>query len=475
MRDALRKLSGESLVYGFGQVSGRAVQLLLVPVLTRVLTPGAYGVSELVVAYSQTAILVLVFGLDGALARFFYSEPDREARIRMVSSSLVFRMVTSVAIALLLAIAAPPLSHGLFGSSAYRKYLLIGIATMPLTLLWLFANDVLRVTFQPWKFITLNVCQTVIAAGVSMWLVLVRHQGVVGVLYGKLAADGMCALIGLVLIRHTVRPRFSRDALGRMLKYGLPLVPGAFAYGLITGIDRYVIQRTRSLEEVAVYAVAMKFFAVMTMGVSAFQLAYGPFAFARAHHPDSSRLFARVFSLFAGVASLGALLAALFAPEALRILVPPAYRAAAVPAALLAFAAVAQGAYSVASVGIALALRTSLLGWSSAAAAMVAVAGQFLLTPRWGATGAAVATFLGYATSAFLTYRLAQSVHPLPYRGGQVLALLALAMALGLSVQVVAPPGVVGVLVKLVTVAIFAGTAWVMVGPRRSQAPADRS
>ena len=30
MREALRQLSSESLVYGLGQVSGRAVQLLLV-------------------------------------------------------------------------------------------------------------------------------------------------------------------------------------------------------------------------------------------------------------------------------------------------------------------------------------------------------------------------------------------------------------------------------------------------------------
>src|SRR5438128_12089978 len=92
VREALQKLAGESLVYGLGQAGGRAVQLLLVPVLTRLLDPGAFGVAELVMAYSQTAVLVLVFGMDGALARNFYREPDRAARIRMASSSLLFRL-----------------------------------------------------------------------------------------------------------------------------------------------------------------------------------------------------------------------------------------------------------------------------------------------------------------------------------------------------------------------------------------------
>src|SRR5438046_3978155 len=93
VREALAHLTGESLIYGLGQVSGRAVNLLLVPVLTRWLTPQAYGVSDLVLAYAQTALLVLVFGMDGALARLFYEEPDRAARTRMISSSLLFRIV----------------------------------------------------------------------------------------------------------------------------------------------------------------------------------------------------------------------------------------------------------------------------------------------------------------------------------------------------------------------------------------------
>src|SRR5512143_134662 len=307
MREALKKLSGESLVYGLGQVSGRAVQLLLVPVLTRALTRDAFGVSELVFAYLQTAVLVLVFGMDGALARFFYHEPDRAARVRMVSTSLAFRLVTGFGVAALLALAATPLSRALVGSDVYRKYVLLGAATLPFTLLALFANDVLRVTFQPWKFIALNLAQTVTVGALTLYLVLGLKLGVVGVLYGKLGGDALTALLGLVLCRHSIRPRFDGAALRRMFGYGMPLVPVAFAYGLIGAADRFFLQRTQALSEVGVYAVAMKFFAFATMGVSAFQLAFGPFAFSRARAPEAPRVFARVFSLYTAVTSLAAL------------------------------------------------------------------------------------------------------------------------------------------------------------------------
>src|SRR5260221_11040544 len=216
----MKRLTGESLVYGLGQVGGRVVQLLLLPVLTRALSQGAFGVGELVIGYLQTAALVLVFGMDGALARFFYQEPDRAARVRMVSTSFAFRAVVSCAVAALLALFAAPLAVQLLGGAAYRKYLLLGAATLPFTLLVMFANDVLRVTFQPWKFIVLNLTQTVLVAGVSLVLVLERHLGVAGVLYGRLAGDLACALLGLIPIRHNLRRRFSRTTLRRMLGYG---------------------------------------------------------------------------------------------------------------------------------------------------------------------------------------------------------------------------------------------------------------
>src|SRR5262245_47476140 len=134
MREALRRLSGESLVYGLGQVSGRAVNVLLVPILTRALVPGEYAIGELAMAYGQTALLALVMGLDGALARFFYHEPDRGARVRMASTALLFRVATGLTVALLLAALAGPLAGNLMGGDVYQKYVRVTALTLPFTL-----------------------------------------------------------------------------------------------------------------------------------------------------------------------------------------------------------------------------------------------------------------------------------------------------------------------------------------------------
>jgi O-antigen/teichoic acid export membrane protein len=459
IRDSLKRLSGDSLVYGLGQVGGKAVNLLLVPVLTRVLVPQQYGVADMVVAYSASALLVLVFGMDSALARFFYEQPDRETRVRMTSTSFLWRLATGTAVALLLAALAGPLSSRLLGGEVYAKYLRLGAFAIPFTLLALFANDVLRVTFQPWKFIALNVTQTLLVGGLTLYFVLVRHLGVAGALYGKLFGDALAAALGLVLCRHSLRPTFDRALLRRMLSFGLPLVPVSIAYGVIGFVDREALQRTASLDAVGIYGVAMKFFAVITMGVQAFNLAFGPFAYARAQDPDAPRLYARVFAIYVGLASLGALVVGVFAPGIVAVLATPRYAAAAAPALWLAFAAVAQGAYSVAVLGITLSLRTSLLGWIAGAAALVAVVANQLLTPRLGAEGAAMATCLAHVTSSVLAYVVAQRVRAFPYRGARLGALFVAALGLGLAAVRWAPAGAAGWGVRLAAVLVFAALA----------------
>jgi O-antigen/teichoic acid export membrane protein len=460
VREGLKRLSADTAVYGRGQVGSRAVQLLLVPILTRALSPQAFGVGELVIGYAQTVVLILVFGMDGALARHFYGEPDREAKVRMVSSSLVFRLATSCAAAALLALLAAPLAGRFMGGEVYRKYVLIGAATLPFTLLSMFANDVLRVTFQPWKFIVLNTTQTVLVATTSLWLVVGRDLGVAGVLYGRLAGDAGAALLGLVLIRHNLAPRFSGATLRRLLAYGAPMLPAAFGFAAIAGIDRYALQATHTLEELARYALAMKCFTVMTIAASAFQLAYGPFVFARAGTPEAPRLYARVFSAYVATGALGALLFGAFAPELIALAAPAAYAGAALPALLLAFAAVALGTYTVSSIGIGLALRTPLLGWCSGGGALVAILAHAALTPRYGAPGAAIATLLGYAAAAVITFAVAQRVHPLPFRGRRAAVLFAVALALGLAAQRLLPATAAGAAGKLL---VAGGFAWACV------------
>ncbi|MEP7027372.1 MAG: lipopolysaccharide biosynthesis protein [Candidatus Eisenbacteria bacterium] len=424
----LRKLTRESVVYGLGQAVGRGLQMLLVPIFTRVFSPAEYGVIDVLALVTSIAAFLIVMGTDVALARFFYEQSDREERRTLVTTLAVWRLGLALGSAALLWLLAPWLSSLVLASPDYVKYVRIAAMSLPFTVFVFFQNDVLRVTFQPWKFIALNVLDTVAVAGLSILFVVGMHREVSGVFYARLVGDAIAFVVGLVLIRHSFVRRFRPDLLRAMLAFGVPLVPASVAFWAISYADRWFLVRYTDLAAVGVYAVAVKLGTLMMLVISAFQLAWGPFAYAHAHEPHAGRLFARVLTIYAAVASGLALLLGLAAPEALRWIVPTSYLGAAVPGALLTFGVVAYGGYGVAGIGANLAKRTEFQVWAALSAAVVTIALARLLVGPLRLEGVAIATLAGFVSSAILLYVFSQRVHPFPHCGQRSLSLFGLAL-----------------------------------------------
>jgi len=426
----LRKLTGQSVVYGIGQAAARAVQVVLVPVFTHAFAPAEYGVIEMVGVVTWIATFLVVAGTDAALARLFYEPENAFGRQTMVSTLGMWRAGIALTIAALLFALAPFLSQEVLRSPDYVKYVRIAAASLPFTVFVFFQNDVLRVTFQPLKFILLNVVETALVAGLSILFVVGMHREVAGVFYGRLIGDGLAALFGFVLIRHSLVPRFDRAMLASALRFGLPLVPAGIAFWAISFVDRTILARYADLTAVGVYAVAVRLGTLMMFGISAFQLAWGPFAYSHEHDPNAKGLFARVFTLYAASASGIALALGLFAHELLSVLVPASYEGAATPGALLVFGVVAFGGYTVAGLGSNLAKQPRNQSIAAVVAAVVTVALALALVVPYKLVGVAVATLAGFLSSTILLYVLSQRAYPIPYRGLRALFLFALALGL---------------------------------------------
>jgi len=449
------RLANDSMLYGFGQALGRVFQIVLVPVLTRVFSPAEYGVVDLVMTVAVLATMITVSGMDAALARSFYEAPDRESRRRKATTSALHRLAFGTLIGVLVMVFAQPLSVVLLGSPSYVKYIrILGIA-IPFSSFYLFANEALRVTFQPQKYIGLNAFNMVLVGVLTLWFVLVQKYSVAGVFWAKVIGDAVTAGLGLVLLRHTLtRKGGSLADLKSMLAYGAPLVPVAFIYYVLTYADRQILLRFGMLANVGIYAVAVKLAAPLLIAVTAFQLAWGPSAFATAERPDHPRVFSRVLDFYVAGATALALLVGLLAPELVRVFAPRPYGGAAQATGWLALATVAQGAYYIAAIGVNLARKNYWLIVTTGLAAIVTVVLGILLVRPWGVTGVAWATLVGFSLSTIFLYWKSQSLRPFPYRGIACLGLFVLAAAM------VSATAWAGLPVRLGLLIVFSLIAW---------------
>ena len=66
----LKKLAGQTAIYGLSSVIGRLLNYLLVPLYTRYFLPSEFGVVTEIYAYVAFLVVILTYGFETAFFRF---------------------------------------------------------------------------------------------------------------------------------------------------------------------------------------------------------------------------------------------------------------------------------------------------------------------------------------------------------------------------------------------------------------------
>jgi O-antigen/teichoic acid export membrane protein len=197
-------------------------------------------------------------------------------------------------------------------------------------------------------------------------------------------------------------------------------------------VDRLFLLHYSGEEDVGLYGVAVRLSNLLLLVVTAFSLAWSPFALGlHQRDPNSERLArARVLTLLVLLLGFGAVGLTVYAHEILRIVTPPAYVPAYEVVGLLTAAVVLFGSSAVTMTEISLKRRTLYFTRYAFYAAVVNVALNFLLIPPWGIVGAGIATLAAYAILAVAYYWRAQRLEQAPFEPVRVLAIIAVAAVL---------------------------------------------
>ena len=93
MLNPLKRLAGQTAIYGLSSIIGRLLNYLLVPLYTRVFLTHEYGVVVEMYAYVAFLIVILTYGMETAFFRFSQADPGR--RDTVFSTSLLSVAFTS--------------------------------------------------------------------------------------------------------------------------------------------------------------------------------------------------------------------------------------------------------------------------------------------------------------------------------------------------------------------------------------------
>jgi O-antigen/teichoic acid export membrane protein len=270
---------------------------------------------------------------------------------------------------------------------------------------------------------------------------------------------GLTLAFGLV---RSVGIHFCASAARRLARYGLPLVATQIATFVSTFGDRYVLNRHADMATVGLYALAYQFgFLLAMVGSMPVDLVWEPIRFGMAERPDRDRVLSRAFVYLNLLLISAALGITLFAADVLRVMTLPAFYPAAriVPIVLIAY--IFQSWTGMQDVGIHLRERTEFITVANWVAASVAIAGYFLLIPRWLGLGAAVATVIAFGVRYLIIVRVSLRLLPVQYQWRPVMRIIGLALAAALISFAAPTSGIVASLALRAGIfVLYAGAVW---------------
>lgn len=461
MIEKVFRLGKEAAIYGLSSIIGRLINFLLLPFLTNYLLKAELGVVANIYAYIAFVFVLYCYGMDSAYMRFVSSLEIGDKR-QNFSTPFFSVAVTSVFFSLLIYLFAPSIA-GWIGVTEHANLIQYAAWILCFDTLAVVPFAYLRMENKAKTFAGLRVLNILINVVLTIVFLVVLRLKAEAVFLANLCASALTFLFLFRLALPQLTLRFSKQLYSEMLRFGLPYIPAGLAGIAIQVIDRPIVKALTDDATLGVYQANYRLGVLMMLVVGMFDYAWRPFFLSHAKDQDAKELFAKVFTYFVALMMFVFVTASVFIEDLVRIRILSRYfihpdywgGLSIVPVVLLAY--VFTGAYVNFVVGVYLEKKTKYLPYATGAGALVNVAVNFALIPKFGLMGAAVATLLSYVVMAIGIYFPSQRLYHVRYEWGKIIR-LAIAAFVALSVYVLLglePATTNGVLAKLILCGAF--------------------
>ncbi|OQY09050.1 MAG: hypothetical protein B6I30_10390, partial [Desulfobacteraceae bacterium 4572_187] len=392
----------DGLIYWVGRMGARSVSFLLLPIYTAYIVPADWGVLNLLMISGDLAVLLVLCRIPSALFRFWVFAETNIDKQRIVGLGISFTVLFSITIFLPLFVWADFFTK-LIGIEKYGNYLRVLLLAEFLSVLLSVIQAEMRLRDEAKLYALIDTGQNFGSAALNIFFVVILKLGIFGMLIGQAIAFAILAALLLPRFFRRIKINLDFKLLKRILAFSLPLVPSALAMAAIHNVDRYFIQFMLGIEQVGIYSIGYKFGTIVSILVlGPFILIWEPKSYEFAKSEGASNKFGQIFTyltallLFIAVGLTGA------SNEIVSVMTNARYHDASQIISLVAFSYVLFGMDSIVRVGLLVNHRTKSIMLIVLFAFFVNLAGNFLLIPWLGMTGAAWATLVTFVTIFFL-------------------------------------------------------------------------
>jgi len=392
-----------SFCYMIASFTPVAVNLVVLPVFTRYLSPQDYGVLALTQSFATFLPVILSLQIHSSIGRFYFDYTGRDQRVLVSTLGIALLFVCSVMLGMTFVFLNQILSY-VFPKIPVSTYVLFKLTLFTVffnTITGNFLKILLMVRERAKLFMVLALSLFFIGLTINIIEVVVLKKGAYGVVEATLILSVLSFIVYFFANCRLFVLDFKPAMLKGPIKYSLPIIPHAVAGVVFMYSDRIILEKYVLLSAIGLYSLADRIAVLFKTFVNQIHFAFMPHfnktaSFNKEQAAEDARYMARII-VFA-VSLLIALLA-LFAVEIVYYLLDARYFQVWVIIPILASSYMFRSLYCFVSCGLFFEKKTGRIAVITVTAASLNIFINLAFIPKYGMIVAVFSTLASFAVT----------------------------------------------------------------------------
>lgn len=402
-----KELAKNTGILFIGKISTQFVSFLLLPLYTAKLSTEAYGTLDLYTTVANILIPILSLQLEQGIFRFLLTQEETEDKI--FSSVSFFLLVSSA----LLALVYIPLSKAVsieYAGLVLTYYIALLFSTV--------MQQIPRGYGNYTQFTLISFLSSTVSIVFTVIFICCFNRGIEGVLIARIISS--LVVIIFIFIKSKIYSKLritsiSWPCLKSLLKYSIPLVFNQLASWVVNYSDRIIIISFLGIATNGIYAVANRFFSLITSMLNIYNMAWTESVTKSLSDYDRVAYHNKILSLTMNLFLLVATCVTAGIGILFNYFIDPSYDSAYFQIPILVYAAVFSGlSANIGSVYIAY-KKTKDISTTTFFSAVINAAVHLFLIKRIGLYAASFSTLISFVSMFYYRIYRIRTIEKLDY------------------------------------------------------------
>ncbi|MDR2287027.1 MAG: oligosaccharide flippase family protein, partial [Prevotellaceae bacterium] len=446
-KDILKRLAKDTGIYGMSSILARTLNFFLLPIYTRVLSEGDYGIYTEIFAYIAVIQVVLIFGMETGFFRFASSDGyDSEKVFSTVSCfmlivslaffGLCFVFVEDIAARQNYYPVAVVYTAGILAIDNFTAVFFARLRYERKALTFAIYRSIKILSEIFFNLLFLYLLPKYFASHPqSALLIFFTHRTSYVYILAAVFCSGIVSI--LLFLPEIIRTKYKIyfPYLKPLLIYSFPLMLTGLQGTLNDFIDRFFFRylapenESHWEDQLGVFGAAVKIAVLMSLFVQMFRYAAEPYFFSEASKSDIKPVYARVTKYFT-IFCVIIFLAINFYSDILQYILGEKFRSGMIILPVMLFAYMLSGINQNVSMWYKLASKTRIAMLITLAGLLTSIVINVLLMPMYSYRAAAWGHVASYSVMILISWQLSKQYYKIPYQWTSIILYMSLGIIL---------------------------------------------